>query len=906
MRNLILAVLGSGCLVLGAGSGFVVLGSPEHGRNQNLRAQNPNVRTQNPNPSTQNPNPSTQNPAPGTVSSPARSLVTTYCISCHNPKLKTGNFVLDPVAADNVAGSPETWEKVVVKLRSRAMPPQRSRRPDNKTYDEVAAWLETELDRNAAANPNPGRPADLHRLNRSEYANAVRDLLGVQVDGTLLLPPDEQAHGFDTNADALSVVPALLDRYLTAAARISRLAIGDPTLRPAFERYTAVRNNSNERTWLWQTDRLGEEFPLGSRGGIAARHYFPVDGEYVLKARLDKTYTGMVRGLNVPNDIEFRVDGKRVGQFMLGGPEFTAASRTAAPEADAGNPLFTADDGLELRVPLKAGLHEVTVTAVKIDGAKPEGLGPDRIPIWGHDYDGDIRAPLAFSVLLVGGPYDGQTPQESLSRRRIFVCNANPVVSGFSRTTSDETACATKIVSTLARRAYRRSPTREDVQTLLGFYKEGRANGGFEAGIRSALERLLVSPDFLFRIEADPANVKPGTPYRLSDVELASRLSFFLWSSIPDDELLDLAIRGKLNDAKTLDLQVRRMLADPRARTALVQNFLSQWLQVRNVWLLTPDANRQYPWFDDNLRTAFVKETELFLESQLRDDRSIVELLTANYTYLNEQLARHYGIRDVYGSHFRRVALTDQNRWGLLGKASILSVTSYPHRTSPTIRGKWLLENILAAPVPPPPPNVNTTLDEGKTAKTSSVREMLEHHRANPACASCHANMDPLGFSLENFDAIGQWRTQDGASPINASGVLLDGTTVDGPAALRTALLQQKEQFVKAVTGKLLMYALGREIDHHDAAAIRAMMRAASVDDYRWSSTILAIVKSTPFQMRRTRQFDNPTKAQPRIAAMAQPVGGQMRRTKQIGDPTKAERRIAAKAQAAGVGPRRH
>jgi mono/diheme cytochrome c family protein len=845
--KLFMAVLGSGCLVLGAGSGFAVQGSG---------ARYSALRTQNRQPSTQNPNPSTQNPAPRT-GSPARELVTTYCVSCHNPKLKTGNFVLDPSAADNVAGSPETWEKVVVKLRSRAMPPQRSRRPDNKTYDAVVTWLETELDRNAAAKPNPGRPADLHRLNRAEYANAVRDLLGVQVDGTLMLPPDEQAHGFDTNADALSVVPALLDRYLTAAAKISRLAIGDPTLRPAFERYTAVRNNSNERTWLWQTERLGEEFPLGSRGGIAARHYFPVDGEYLLKARLDKTYTGMVRGLNVPNDIEFRVDGKRVGQFTLGGPELTAASaRTSAPEAEAGNPLFTADDGLEVRVPLKAGLHDVTVTAVKADGAKPEGLGPDRIPIWGHDYDGDTRAPLAFSVLLVGGPYDGKTPQESLSRRRIFVCQPNQVVSGFSRTTSDETACATKILSNLARRAYRRSVTTEDVQTLLGFYKEGRANAGFEAGIRSALERLLVSPDFLFRIEADPANVKPGEIYRVPDVELASRLSFFLWSSIPDDELLDLAIRGKLSEGKTLDLQVRRMLADPRARTALVQNFLSQWLQVRNVWLLTPDASRQYPWFDDNLRTAFVKETELFLESQLRDDRSIIELLTANYTYLNEQLARHYGIRDVYGSHFRRVTLTDQNRWGLLGKASILSVTSYPHRTSPTIRGKWLLENILAAPVPPPPPNVNTTLDEGKTVKTSSVREMLEHHRANPACASCHANMDPLGFSLENFDAIGQWRTQDGASPINASGVLLDGTSVDGPAALRTALLQQKDQFVKAVTGKLLMYALGREIDHHDAPAIRAMMRAASADDYRWSSMILAIVKSTPFQMRSTKQID--------------------------------------------------
>lgn len=799
--------------------------------------------------------PSPQVAQPGTAGSPARQLVSTYCVSCHNPKLKTGNFAIDPEAADRVGESPDVWEKVVIKLRSRAMPPPRARRPDSATYDAVAGWLETELDRAAAVNPNPGRPADLHRLNRAEYANAVRDLLGVEVDGTLMLPPDEQAHGFDTNADALSVVPALLDRYLTAAAKISRLAVGDPTLRPAFERYTAVRNNSNERTWLWQTDRLGEEFPLGSRGGIAARHYFPVDGEYLLKARLDKTYTGMVRGLNVANEIEFRVDGKRVGQFTLGGPEFSAAAASASSsdDADAGNPLFSADDKLEVRVPLKAGIHEVTVTAVKADASKPEGLGPDRIPIWGHDYDGDTRAPLVFSVLLVGGPYNGQTPEESLSRRKIFVCNPSVRLKADTTSAREETACATKILSNLARRAYRRPATNDDIQTLLGFYKSGRSNGDFETGIRAALERLLVSPDFLFRIESDPAGVKPGSAYRISDLELASRLSFFLWSSIPDEQLLDLAIREKLRDPKVFDQQVRRMAADPKGRTALVQNFFSQWLQVRNVWLLTPDASRKYPWFDDNLRTAFVKEIELFLESQLEDDRSMLELLTANYSFLNEQLARHYGIRDVYGSHFRRVALADPNRWGLLGKASILAVTSYPHRTSPTIRGKWLLENILAAPVPPPPPDVNTTLDETKLVKTTTVREMLEQHRRNPACASCHGNMDPLGFSLENFDSIGGWRTKDGDSPIDASGVLLDGTKVDGPAALRTALLQQKDQYVKAVTSKLLMYALGRELDHHDAPAIRSIVRAASADDYRWSSTILALVKSGPFQMRRSK-----------------------------------------------------
>jgi uncharacterized protein DUF1592/uncharacterized protein DUF1588/uncharacterized protein DUF1587/uncharacterized protein DUF1585/uncharacterized protein DUF1595/cytochrome c len=777
---------------------------------------------------------------------PARDLVTRYCISCHNEKLKTANLRLDKADAEQVFNSTEIWEKVIAKLRTRAMPPAGNRRPGNAEADAAAAWLETELDRAAASHPNPGRSPDLHRLNRAEYDNAIRDLLGVEIDASSMLSPDEHAYGFDNNADALSVTPALQDRYLTAAVRIARLAVGDPTLRPGFERYTAVRNNSNERTWLWQTDRLGEEFPLGSRGGIAARHYFPVDGEYVFKVQLDRTYTGMIRGLNVPNEIEIRIDGHRVAQFTLGGQaDVRAADASADPDEDANSPLYTADDALQVRVPLKAGLRQVIITVVKSDSVKAEGLGPARIPIWSHDYDGDIRAPLVVSVLLIGGPYNGKLPQDSPSRRRIFTC--------YPANSREETACATKILSTLARRAYRRPATDDDVQTLLGFYKSGRTEGNFESGVRAALERLLVSPDFLFRIESDPDRIARSATYRISDVELASRLSFFLWSSIPDDELLDLAIRRKLRDANVLDRQVRRMLTDPRARTALVENFFGQWLQIRNVWLLTPDANRKFPWFDDNLRTAFVRETELFLENQLREDRSIVELLTANDTFLNEQLARHYGIPNVYGSHFRRVTLADENRWGLLGKASVLAVSSYPHRTSPTLRGKWLLENILAAPVPPPPATVNTNLDENKTIKAASVREMLEQHRTNPACASCHARMDPLGFALENFDAVGQWRTKDRDAVIDPSGVLPDGTRVDSPAALRGALVAQKQQFVKAVTGKLLMYALGRQMEYYDAPAIRAIMRASAADDYRWSSTILAIVKSTPFQMRRSR-----------------------------------------------------
>jgi hypothetical protein len=775
------------------------------------------------------------------AATPARELVAKYCVTCHNERLKTAGLMLDSADAVQVANSAQTWEKVVVKLRSRAMPPTGVRRPDNGTYDATASWLESELDRAANEHPDPGRPADLHRLNRTEYANAVRDLLGVTIDASAMLPPDAQAFGFDTNADALAMEPALLDRYLTAASTIARLAIGDASMRPAVARYTSVHGNANEQTWLWQTDRLGEDFPLGSKGGIAVRHYAPLDGEYVVKVRLGRTYAGVIRGLYLPSRIDVRVDGVRVATFTVGGPGQTAADGAAPDARTSGR---EADDELQVRVPLKAGPRQIVATLVKTEHTRPEGLGPDRIPIWNRESDVP-SAPISISSLLIDGPYNGRVPQDSPARRLIFVCRpANG---------SDERTCATKILTALARRAYRRAPTAEDVQTLVGFYERARSNGDFDAGIRAALERLLVSPDFLYRIETDPDRAPAGSPYRIPDVELASRLSFFLWSSIPDDELLDLAIAGTLHEPAVQERQVRRMLADPRARRALVDNFFGQWLQTRNVWLFTPDTNRKHPWFDDNLRMAIVKETELFLEDQLQADRSIVNLLTSRETFLNEQLARHYGVPGVYGSHFRRVTLADENRWGLLGKASVLAVTSYPTRTSPTVRGKWLLENILSAPVPPPPPNVNTNLDEEQAGKAASVREMLERHRANPVCASCHARMDPLGFSLENFDAVGQWRTTDADAPINASGVLLDGTAVDGPAALRNALVAQKELFVRTVVSKLLTYATGREMEYYDAPAIRSIVRTAAGEDYRWSSTILAIVRSTPFQMRRSR-----------------------------------------------------
>ncbi len=759
---------------------------------------------------------------------PARELVTKYCVSCHNQKLKTANLVLD-----DAPNSAETWEKVIIKLRSRAMPPPGIRRPDNATYDAVADSLETELDRAAAEHVNPGRTASLHRLNRTEYANAVRDLIAVDMDAQAMLPPDEQAYGFDTNAEALAMEPALLDRYIAAAANIARRAVGDAKMPPAFERYGAIQGNSNEQTYLRQTERLTEDFPLGSRGGIAVRHYFPVDAEYVFKIRLQRNYESVIRGLNVANRFEIRVDGNRVGQFTLGG---------GGAASQAKNFLYDGDETLQVRVPVKAGLRRVVATMLKSEDAEPEGAGPDRIPTWSRESD-NAAAPAAISSLLVGGPYEAKVPQDSPSRRLIFVCQPNGA--------SEETPCAAKILTRLARRAYRRAATSDDVETLLRFYKQARAAGTFDDGIRAALERTLVSPDFLFRIEADPAGVAPGQAYPISDVELASRLSFALWSSIPDDTLLGVAISGKLRDPAVLEQQVTRLLGDPRARASLVQNFFAEWLQIRNVRLLNPESTK-FPWFDDNLRAAFVKEIELFLDAQLKEDRSIVSLLTSNETFVNEQLARHYGIPDVYGSHFRKVTLADENRFGLLGKASVLAVTSYTTRTSPTIRGKWLLENILAAPMPAPPPNIPALEASNKDGKSLSVREMLEMHRANPACASCHARMDPLGFSLENFDAIGQWRTTDAGKAINASGVLLDGTQVTGPAALQHALVAQKQQFVRAVTEKLLTYSLGRGLEYYDAPAIRGIVRGAAADDYRWSSVVLGIVKSAPFQMRRS------------------------------------------------------
>ena len=762
-------------------------------------------------------------PAPAAGIEPSastyRAVLDRYCVTCHNTHLRTAHLTLDTVDVHDLGADAPVWEKVVRKLRTREMPPPRRPRPAPETYEAFASWLEGGLDRAAAAQPNPGRPA-LHRLNRVEYTNAIRDLLAVEVDARSLLPSDDMAFGFDNIADALAFSPGLLERYLLAARKVSRLAIGDPALRPGVETYRLSKS-------LVQADRMSEDLPFGTRGGLATRHLFPADGDYEIAIHLTRRPARTSREL-----LDVRLDGERVALVPLGDP---AGGRSAAEEAQAG---YAAGDGpVQVRVSVKAGSRLVGVAFAGIASA-PEGLTPAYLPVGSVSF-----GQTGLQRIEIAGPYDVRGVGDSASRRRVFVCRPHDP--------GEELPCARRILETLARRAYRRPVAGDDVEPLLSQYEAGRRAGGFDAGIRRALERILVDPEFLFRIERDPAHAAPGTAYRLSDLELASRLSFFLWSSIPDDELVEVAAAGRLGEPAVLERQVRRMLEDGRA-TALVDNFASQWLHLRNLRAVTPDV-RRFPEFDDNLRYAFERETELFVESQLDGDRSVVELLTAGYTFLNERLARHYDVPHVYGSHFRRVALADDARRGLLGHGSILTVTSYATRTSPVVRGKWLLENILGAPPPPPPPDV-PELEEGDAGGPPlAMRERLERHRANPVCASCHARMDPLGFAFENFDGIGRWRTTDGGVAIDASGTLPNGATFDGAADLRGLLAERAEEFVTTVTTRLLTYALGRGVEPYDMPAIRAIVREARPAGFRWSSIILGIVESTPFRMRIRR-----------------------------------------------------
>ena len=779
-----------------------------------------------------------------------RALLDRYCVTCHNEKLLTAGLSLSNVDAGNVGEDAEVWEKVAGKLRTGEMPPAGMPRPDQPAYDAFAKYLVTELDRAAEANLNPGRPA-VQRLNRAEYTNAIRDLLVLDINAELLLPADDSSYGFDNIGDVLTVSPTLLERYMSAATKISRFAIGDPAIGPASETYEVSPR-------LLQRDRVSEHLPFGSRGGIAIRHHFPLDGEYTIKILLQRDRVLDIRGLAEPHQIDIRLDGETIRQFTVGGEGKSKSQENGQEQygskaGDNGQESYerTADANLEFRFSAKAGTRVVGITFLDRN-PKPEGVLLRLVVASQYVQNDDVPG---VGIVTITGPYNTTGPGDTPSRRRVFMCRPASSAPGNPAGSNEngEQQCARRILSTLARRAYRRPVTDRDVQTLLSFYQDGRNKGGFEAGIGLALRRMLVSPEFLFRVERDPAGVAPNTAYRISDLELASRLSFFLWSSIPDDELLDLAERGQLKDSAVLERQVLRMLADARSR-ALVSNFAGQWLYLRNMLQVVPDPEA-FPDFDENLRNAFHRETELFFESMLREDRSVLDLLDADYTFLNERLARHYQIPNIYGNHFRRVKLSDERRRGLVGQGSILTVTSYPSRTSPTFRGKWLLENILGAPPPPPPDNVPALTDRGKDGKILSVREQMEAHRVNPACSGCHARMDPLGFALENFDAIGRWRTTSGNNtPVDSSGVLPDGTKFQGPAELRKVLLSRREELVSTITEKLLTYALGRGVEFTDAPAIRRIVRETAPSEHRWSSLILQIVQSTPFQMRRSQE----------------------------------------------------
>jgi mono/diheme cytochrome c family protein len=787
-----------------------------------------------------------------------RALLDQHCVTCHNQKLKSGNLTLDGADLAKAGAEPEIWEKVIRKLRLNTMPPPGRPRPDAAATQALVTFLKTQIDQSAASRPNPGRVDTFHRLNRAEYKNAVRDLLLVDVDVASLLPADDSdRHGFDNTASMLSVSPMLIERYLSAARKISRVAVGISSGGTSNETYKGVVYEVED-----EQATASEELPFGSRGGIAVHHTFPVDGEYGVSVRLRRNGYDYIVGLAEPHQLEIRIDGVRVSAFTVGGED----KGVPAPLGFAGNLpgsteweqyATTFDDKLTVRVPVKAGARVVGVSFVSRP-TKPEGIRqqPETAMSQSLTWDNPYGNP-AVENIKIDGPYNVSGVSDTPSRRRLFVCRPPDGKDG--RDASGEGACARKILAQIARRAYRRPVSDAELDTLVGFFTTGRGKG-FDAGIELALERLLTDPNFLFRVERDPAKVEPGTAYRISDLDLASRLSFFLWSSIPDEALLDLAVRGRLHEPSTLAQQVQRMMADARA-SALVDNFAGQWLQLRNIASVTP-SERAFPEFDELLRRALRRETELFVESNMREDRSLIELLTANYSFINERLARHYKIPNVYGEQFRRVTFADgANRGGLLGQGSLLTITSYPTRTSPVLRGKWVLENILGSPPPPPPPNVPGLPDRGEGGKPASVRERLEQHRKNPTCATCHMQMDPIGFALENFDGIGKYRTiSEAGGPVDAKGAFPAGGQFEGLAGLRSFILGHREAFVETFVEKLLAYAIGRELETYDFPTVRKIQQRAAAADYRWSSIILGIVSSAPFEMRKAANGE-PVKA---------------------------------------------
>ncbi len=804
------------------------------------------------------PGPVAARPAPAAAHQSSASLgqfLDQHCAACHNDRARAGGMSLTGVSVTDIASRRELWESVRHKLVTGQMPPAGRPVPERATLAAVTSSLTTALDAAAAADPDPGR-VGLHRLNRAEYANAIRDLFGLTVDARALLLPDEADEGFDNVAASLALSPSHLERYLSAAREISRLAVGDPTLgaAPATHTYRVPK-------LLEQDVRLNDDMPFGSRGGVVARHTFPLDGEYRFRVRLRRQIYDYIVGMGHAQQIDVRVDGARVARFSVGGDApGTPGPRTWNGEivGDTEWELYmhAADAALEARVTVTAGPHVVTAAFVDSPWER-EGVTQPLPVDFTRGSDEHYDGYAAVDALSILGPYASTASGDTPSRRAIFTCSptratdAADAADGTDDTdrARDARGCASKILTHLARRAYRRPPTPAEVDTLLQFYDMGSRAGGFETGVQSAIERLLVSFNFLFRIESDPGNLSPGAVYRLTDSDLASRLSFFLWSSLPDDELLTLAAAGRLRQPAVLEQQVRRMLADPRSR-ALVQNFGSQWLGVRKAESWQPDPDR-FPEFDENLRRALLEETALFLDSQFRDDRSVVDLLSADYTFMNARLAEHYGVDGIDGERFRRVRWTTPERHGLLGHGSVLMVTSYPDRTTPVVRGFWVLENLLGMPPPPPPPNVPELEVTDASGRVLTMREQMEMHRRNPACAACHVRMDPIGFSLENFDAIGRWRHSNAGRPVDASATFPDGTALDGVNGLRTFLLARREQYVETFTSRLMTYALGRHITYRDQPALRAIVAQAARRDYRWSAIILGIVSSPAFQMRK-------------------------------------------------------
>lgn len=769
--------------------------------------------------------PPQSSPSTAPSSASERALVDQYCAVCHNDRLKTGGISLQSADMNNIPAGAELWEKVINKVKLGAMPPQGMPRPDKATMDAFATWLATRIDRAAVDHPNPGR-ATLHRLNRTEYANAVHDLLGLEIDPAPLLPADDESYGFDDIADVLRTSPSLLERYMSASWNLSRLAVGDPNMQADTATYRAKPDSS-------QNGHM-EGLPLGTRGGLAVRHYFPLDGEYVIKVRLWRATADVIKGLEEVHQVEISVDGQRVKLASIGGKDEAELSYT-----NSGKSAEEIDNRLTVRVPVKAGMRTVIATFMAEGEAQDDNILE---PFERAQLDPlDFRGLPAVDRVSITGPLHATGPGDTASRRMIFVCRPS--------SQAEELPCAKKIISTLARRAYRRPVNDNDLETLLSFYQKGRNEGGtFDSGIEAAIQLILASPEFLFRFEPDPPTLANGAVYRISDLELASRLSFFLWSTIPDDQLLNVAASGRLHEPAVLEQQVKRMLADPRSK-ALVDNFADQWLYLRNLKNINPDFET-FPDFDDNLRQSMKKETDLFIDYIIRQDRSIMDLLDANYTFIDERLARHYGIPNVYGTDFRRVTLTDDKRRGLLGQASILTVTSLPTRTSPVNRGKWILTNLLGMPPNPPPPNVPALKEHADAGHPTSLRQRMEEHRKNEPCAGCHKLMDPIGFSLENFDAVGQWRTTDEGAKIDPSGVMFNGAKIDGPVALRDILTAKPDIFAGVFTEKLMTYGLGRGVQYYDMPAIRSIVHEAAKDNYRLSSIVLGIVKSVPFQMK--------------------------------------------------------